>query len=112
MNDRIKALATYLGCDAEEISEGYDDMTFEHDSAEYRVMTDEEADQAWEESLDNYLDECVMPELHGTLANYFDRDAWKRDAKFDGRGHSLSSYDGDEHEVKIDGTWYYIYRTN
>ena len=30
----------------------------------------------------------------------------------DGRGHFLSSYDGYEHEVKINGNYYYIYRTN
>ena len=30
----------------------------------------------------------------------------------DGRGHFLSSYDGEENEVKINNTWYYIYRTN
>ena len=30
----------------------------------------------------------------------------------DGRGRSLSSYDGHEHEIKINETEYYIYRTN
>ena len=30
----------------------------------------------------------------------------------DGRGHTLSSYDGDEGEITFDGEWYYIYRTN
>ena len=28
----------------------------------------------------------------------------------DGRGHFISSYDGDEHEVAVDGETYYIYR--
>lgn len=28
----------------------------------------------------------------------------------DGRGHFLSSYDGEEHELKIDGVFYYIYK--
>lgn len=32
--------------------------------------------------------------------------------KCDGRGHFLSSYDGEEHEVKVGKTTYYIYRTN
>ena len=30
----------------------------------------------------------------------------------DGRGHTLSSYDGVENEVSFDDEWYYIYRTN
>jgi len=30
----------------------------------------------------------------------------------DGRGHFLAYYDGDEHEVTIDGQTLYIYRTN
>lgn len=30
----------------------------------------------------------------------------------DGRGHFLSSYDGEEHEVRVGKSTYYIYRTN
>jgi len=30
----------------------------------------------------------------------------------DGRGHTLSSYDGDENEITFNNEWYYIYRTN
>lgn len=30
----------------------------------------------------------------------------------DGRGHFISSYDGEEHEHKIDNEWYYCYRIN
>lgn len=30
----------------------------------------------------------------------------------DGRGHFLSSYDGEENEEKVNGQWFYIYRTN
>lgn len=28
----------------------------------------------------------------------------------DGRGHFISSYDGEEHEVTVDGETYYVYR--
>ena len=77
---------------------------------EYAVGTDSEADDAWDKSLDSYLEECIYPELKGTVAeNYFDYEKWKRDAKFDGRGHSLSSYDGEEIEL---GGNFYAYRTN
>ena len=41
-----------------------------------------------------------------------DEEKWKNDARHDGRGHCLSSYDGHEHEVKVDGEWFYIYRVN
>ena len=78
----------------------------------YMILTDDEADEKWEESLDSYLDECVYPELPETTKRYFDDEAWKRDARYDGRGHSLSTYDGNEIELNIWGTWLYAYRTN
>ena len=31
---------------------------------------------------------------------------------WDGRSHFLSGYDGEEHEVKVNDTYYYIYRVN
>ena len=80
------------------------------DGKEYAVGNDSEADDAWDKSLDSYLEDCVYPELKGTVAeNYFDDEKWKRDAKFDGRGHSLSSYDRNEIEL---GGEFYAYRTN
>lgn len=80
------------------------------DGKEYAVGTDSEADDAWNQSLDSYLEECIYPELKGTVAeNYFDDEKWKRDAKFDGRGHSLSSYDGEEIELGGD---FYAFRTS
>lgn len=105
---KVQALATFLECDVAEITQGYNENNFEYGSKEYLVCTDEEADDLWEESLDNYLEECIYPELSGNLSNYFDEESWKRDARYDGRGHSLSSYDGNEEEV--DG--FYIYRIN
>jgi hypothetical protein len=27
------------------------------------VLTDDEADEKWEESLDNYIEECIQPEI-------------------------------------------------
>lgn len=78
----------------------------------YMVCTDSEADEKWEESLDSYLEECIYPELSGNLAQYFDDEKWKIDERFDGRGHSLSSYDGNENEETVDGVMYFIYRVN
>jgi hypothetical protein len=86
--------------------------TTEHGYMTYAVMTDSEAEQAWDESLDSYLDECVLPDLPETARMYFDDDKWKRDARMDGRGHSLNHYDGGEEEANINDVDYYIYRRN
>lgn len=109
---KIQALAAHFSVSEEEISESHDEYTVESEPGEYRVLTSDEADEAWEESLESYIDECILPECPEPVRSYFDREAWKHDAKHDGRGHCLSSYDGEEHEVKIDGEWYYIYRVN
>jgi hypothetical protein len=65
----------------------------------YAICTEEEADEAWEESLDSYLEDCIYPDLPGNLKFYFDDEKWKNDAHFDGRGHALSSYDGYEIDI-------------
>ena len=88
------------------------DNVYSYFGEEYEVLTDNEADDRWEEELDNYIEECIMPELPEHLQNYFDEDAWKSDAKYDGRGHSISRYDGNEYEETVNGTTYYIYRQN
>ena len=117
MKNRIKALAQHLDCKKSEVVHLYDN-TFEAEGGEYMVVTDEEADNLWEESLDNYLEDCIYPELTGNLINYFDDEAWKRDARYNGRGHSLSSYDGCEEEITLTDKegdeieTFYIYRVN
>jgi hypothetical protein len=77
---------------------------------EYYIFTDEEANEAWDESLNNYIDECM--EIPDHVKEYFDREGWKEDARGDGRGHSLSPYNGKENSEKIDGIEYFIYRHN
>ena len=78
----------------------------------YIVLTDAEADEMWEEQLDNYLEECIYDSLPDWLRGYFDEEAWKRDARMDGRGHSLATYDGHEHYERVYDTDFYIYRIN
>ena len=83
---------------------------FETSEGEYAIGTDEEADQSWNQSLDSYIDDCIMPMITAeSLKQYFDVEKWKSDARYDGRGHSLSSYDGDEIEL---GNGLYAYRIN
>lgn len=88
------------------------DNLYKYGREEYNVYTDDEAEEAWENELDYYLEECVYPEIPERLRNYFDDEAWKEDARMDGRGHAISRYDGCEYEEKINGTWYFIYRQN
>lgn len=116
LTEKMEAVAELLGLDDEEKENlkesAYDENIIEYYNEEYEVLTDDEADDRWEQELDNYIDECIRPELPDFVSNYFDEDAWKRDARFDGRGHAISSYDGNEEEVEINGTYYYIYRQN
>jgi hypothetical protein len=116
-DERSRALADAIGDDASAITlpagMGGDNYDIGR-SRSYRVMTEDEADTAWDEALDNYLEECVYPELPETLRGYFDDAKWKRDAKFDGRGHALNSYDGSEEEGTdpLTGEQFVIFRTN
>lgn len=110
MADAVQEVADELDS-IREVS--YSDNTFEYGSEEYEVLTDSEADDRMEEELDNYLEECIYSEIQNeTLKNYFDEEAWKSDARMDGRGHIISRYDGCENEEKVNGTWYYIFRQN
>lgn len=75
---------------------------------EYLFGTDSEMDELWDEYLDNYIDECILPELPEAYRQYFDDEKWKSDASYDGRARSLASYDGNEESYGD----YYFYRTN
>ena len=114
--EKIVALALHLEIDFEEAQRievsSYDDCVFEYGSKEYLVCTDSEADEKWEEYLDNYIDECVLPEISEPYRNYFNDKSFKDDCRKDGREHSLARYDGYEAKQKVLGVYYYIYRQN
>lgn len=103
-DDKALALGAFL--ETWDVEEGYDDQHFDAQGAEYMVLDDSEADAAEDEYLDQLLDDEGVVE--GASSPYFDREAWKRDAKIDGRGHSLAHYDGNEEEYGD----FFIYRTN
>ena len=134
-DEKVIALAQHLGIDLEpEIDEDMDeeekqgtiqgvideldsivntyDTTYSYYREEYIVCTDEEADNLMDDTLENYIDEVILPEIPEPYRNYFDNEAWKEDAKYEGRGHTLATYDGEENEEEVNGTTYYIYRTN
>ncbi len=81
-------------CDPDDCEVSYGE-TIKVAGNEYRVLTDDEADTALDEYLEQILDDGSV---EGAGSNYFDREAWKKDAGMDGRGLFLSSYDGEEYE--------------
>lgn len=115
IDPKVRALCLLFDCKPEQLSEEYGNVyRCDQATGEYLVLTDQEADQAWDEALDSYIDECIIPEIKDTtLSRYFDVEAWKRDARHDGRGHSLSTWDGEEIEVRLGaGEYMYVYRVN
>ncbi len=81
----------------------------EVDGCTYMVLSDDEADDAFDNYLESMLDDDgIVP---GGSGPYFDRDRWKDDAKIDGRG-CMAGYDGAEQEFSTNSGWWYLYRTN
>lgn len=112
-DEPLLALADELGEDPANLTEErhtvYGLTVYSIGRAEYAVGTDAEADEAWDQALDSYLDDCVLPDLPETARRYFDRDAWKSDARHDGRGHAIASYDSNELELS---GGFYAFRIN
>lgn len=79
------------------------------DDGEYRVMDDDEADEAEREYLEQLFDDIVEVPSH--LEGYVDKDRWIDD-QAGNRGENLNGYDGTEDSVEFEGTTYYIYRNN
>lgn len=102
-NLRLNALALHLGVEVEDLGIcSYNDQIVEYRSQEYLVVTDEEADELWDEDLENYIDECIISELPELYKNYFNVEAWKNDVLIcDGRAHSLNKYDGEEVNITV-----------
>lgn len=119
---RGRALLAHLGSDTDIDDIDYCDRglyghgwTLTVDSEEWAVMTEGEANSAWDDALDSYLDDSgVMDGIPEGLRHYFDRDKWKEDAKIDGRGHALSSWDGNEADIEDPetGVWFVAFRLN
>lgn len=124
-----------------ERNEHYGLTVFSQGNAEYAIGTDAEADKAARESIGQtvwafnasfILSECNLPseledglrawqekECEGCnddllrMVNRLAGDSFFTDAiAEDGRGHFMSSYDGEEKEEKIGDTYLYIYRIN
>jgi len=136
-NPRIKALAKYLELTKEEEKEIYYESydIYCYGNQEYLVLTDDEADEKVAENIKDSvwafnpsflsshsdIDEGVFKLLQdkcesaneAVLKLIKDFDKFVEDAVgTDGRGHFLSSYDGEENDHEHDNETYYIYQTN
>lgn len=82
----------------------------EENEGEYRVLTDYEADLACDDYFDDdYLWKEAVESGNTTLG----QEEWiKWVIDMDGRGQTLSGYDGVEEYEDVNNTTYYIYRTN
>lgn len=65
-----------------------------------------------QEQRDLFLEEKYHTEHTESDFLQWCKDTWKYDAKMDGRGHSLATYDGHECVEHVNSTYYYIYRIN
>lgn len=75
----------------------------------YRVLDDDEKEEAWDAYIESLGSECV----DGYNDSYFNREQWKKDARMDGSG-CLAGYDGYENEFCVtcngDRKYFYLYR--
>ena len=98
----------------DELEERKEDIKMDDDNYEY---TQDAKDEYVERRMDEvrndpvgFLRDFGMEE---SIKDFIDEDEFIEGViESDGRGHTLSSYDGVENEVSFDDEWYYIYRTN
>jgi hypothetical protein len=88
------------------------DSTVSEGSKEYLVLTEEEADDTFVALLDDYIESEILPQIPQHLHYYFDDNSFTNDHKTWGRGNHIATYDGDELEVSVNNTQYYVYRLN
>jgi len=110
-------LQEYLDSNAELLEDvitesTYSDEVFDYSGCEYLVCTYNEAELKFSESIDSYIDDCILPELPERYRQYFDTESFKSDCEIDGWGQTLATYDGEELTGNADGKDYYIFRIN
>ncbi len=134
MKTKLQTMAEFLECDVDQVDvETYDNNAFScgSSSGEYLILTDEEADQSAEDYIKDSvwaftpsflaehtgIDEEIFEMLQDKFesSNEVITNSIKDMAEFiadaigrDGRGHFISSYDGEEEELND----FFIYRIN
>ena len=81
--ERIKALATYLGVEEDEITEGYDDTVFEVNGEEYRVLDDDEANEAVVNDIEDLIDDMGIEAFTPAMKDWIVDNAIGNDEWFD-----------------------------
>jgi len=101
--DRIESLEV----DKEGISEDDDNWEYTEDAM------DEYVEKRMQDVRDDPYSYLVDHGMENSVSDFINEDDFIEGViEQDGRGHTLSSYDGHENEVMFDDDWYYIYRTN
>lgn len=96
----------------DDIDTAYGDNRYNVGNCTYRVLLDDEADDAETEYWESYIDDGVINQIPQELRQYFNRDQFVEDMKrYEDRGR-LASYDGCQNEYRAPDDWYYIYREN
>lgn len=96
---------------------GFEDSYYDEDEEEEIEIGD--ADEVFYMGMGMDLTEWIESKQNEAEGGNDDLAAHINDKDFvddaistDGRGHFLSSYDGEEHEETVNGRYYFIYRTN
>lgn len=108
-DQKIAALARYLSVDPLTLPRMSDARTHYGDQ-EYLVLTDKEANDAWDVELSRRFDELVS-ELPDGMKELVDKVSWTSAAARHGRADVLST-DFTEGQVTHDDTKYFIYKTD
>ena len=98
----------------EELEADKDEITEDDDNWEYtEAAKDEYVEGRKTEARDDPMTFLRDWGMEDRVSDFIDEDGFVEDViSSDGRGNSLSSYDGDENEIVFNDEWYYIYRTN
>lgn len=110
--DEVLALAQHLELKINDV-----DGIIHNENCRYNVLgtdyicgLDNDVDEIFEESIKNYIDDCVLPEIPKQYHRYFNEEDFIEDCYKDGRGHALNRYDDNEYEETVNGKTYYIYQ--
>ena len=90
------------------------DISDDDDNWEYtQEAKDSYVESRMDEVRDDPMDALRNFGMEDRVADFIDEEGFIEDViNTDGRGHTLSSYDGNENEITFNDEWYYIYRTN
>ena len=97
-----------------ELEERKEEISEDEDNWEYtQEAKDRYVESRMDEVREDPMDALRNFGMEDRVADFIDEDTFIEDViSTDGRGHTLSSYDGEEGEVSFNDDWYYIYRTN